>query len=60
MVAKSGKTSKVARVVTADGDLAEAQAGEAVTLTLADEVDISRGDVLCAPDERPEEPHPPR
>jgi bifunctional enzyme CysN/CysC len=54
VVAKSGKTSKVARVVTADGDLAEAQAGEAVTLTLADEVDISRGDVLCAPDERPE------
>jgi bifunctional enzyme CysN/CysC len=54
VVAKSGKTSKVARVVTADGDLAEAIAGEAVTLTLADEVDISRGDVLCAPSDRPE------
>ncbi|HEX3675101.1 MAG TPA: sulfate adenylyltransferase subunit CysN [Rhizomicrobium sp.] len=54
VVAKSGKTSKVARVVTADGDLAEASAGEAVTLTLADEVDVSRGDVLCAPSDRPE------
>ncbi len=54
VVAKSGKTSKVTRVVTADGDLAEAIAGEAVTLTLADEVDISRGDVLCAPSDRPE------
>jgi len=54
IVAKSGKASKVARVVTADGDLEEALAGEALTLTLADEVDISRGDVLCAPSHRPE------
>jgi bifunctional enzyme CysN/CysC len=54
VVAKSGKASKIARIVTADGDLAEALAGEAVTLTLADEVDISRGDVLCTPAERPE------
>jgi bifunctional enzyme CysN/CysC len=54
VVAKSGKASKVARVVTADGDLPEAVAGEALTLTLADEVDISRGDVLCAPSHRPE------
>ncbi len=54
VVAKSGKSSKVARVVTHDGDLAEAGAGEAVTLTLADEVDISRGDVLCAPSHRPD------
>ncbi|HEX4272951.1 MAG TPA: sulfate adenylyltransferase subunit CysN [Rhizomicrobium sp.] len=52
-VAKSGKTSKVARIVTHDGDLPEAVAGDAVTLTLADEVDISRGDVLAAPDARP-------
>jgi bifunctional enzyme CysN/CysC len=52
-VAKSGKVSKVARIVTQDGDLAEAVAGDAVTLTLADEVDISRGDVLAAPDSRP-------
>jgi bifunctional enzyme CysN/CysC len=53
-VAKSGRTSKVARIVTMDGDLQEAVAGQAVTLTLADEVDISRGDVLCAPAARPD------
>src|SRR5262249_18741976 len=52
-VAKSGRVSKVARLVTHDGDLQEAVAGDAVTLTLADEVDISRGDVLAAPEARP-------
>jgi bifunctional enzyme CysN/CysC len=53
-VAKSGKVSKITRIVTKDGDLAEAVAGDAVTLTLADEVDISRGDVLAATDARPD------
>ncbi|HEY5346877.1 MAG TPA: sulfate adenylyltransferase subunit CysN [Rhizomicrobium sp.] len=53
-VAKSGRTSKVARIVTMDGDLPEAVAGDAVTLTLADEIDISRGDVLSAPTSRPD------
>jgi bifunctional enzyme CysN/CysC len=53
VVAKSGKISRVTRIVTQDGDLAEAVAGDAITLTLADEVDISRGDVLAAPDSRP-------
>jgi bifunctional enzyme CysN/CysC len=53
VVAKSGKQSKVARIVTMDGDLDQAVAGDAVTLTLADEVDISRGDVLAAPEARP-------
>jgi len=53
-VASSGRSSTVRRIVTADGDLDEAAAGEAVTLTLADEIDISRGDVLCAADARPE------
>ena len=43
----SGRRSKVARIVTFDGDLAVAHAGQAVTLTLADEVDISRGDVIA-------------
>ncbi|HEY2010127.1 MAG TPA: sulfate adenylyltransferase subunit CysN [Rhizomicrobium sp.] len=52
-VAKSGRTTKVARIVTMDGDLPEAVAGDAVTLTLADEVDISRGDVLADPQARP-------
>jgi len=46
----SGVRSKVARIVTHDGDLAEAVAGQAVTLTLEDEIDVSRGDVLCAAD----------
>ena len=54
VVAASGKSSKVARIVTADGDLASASAGEAVTLTLADELDIARGDVLSDPKSRPE------
>ena len=53
-VAKSGRSSKVTRIVTMDGDLSEAVAGDAVTLTLADEVDISRGDVLADPHARPE------
>ncbi|MCK0508094.1 sulfate adenylyltransferase subunit CysN [Aromatoleum anaerobium] len=42
----SGKESTVARIVTRDGDLERAVAGQSVTLTLADEVDISRGDVI--------------
>ena len=54
VVANSGRTSEVRRIVTMDGDLAEAAAGQAVTLTLADEVDISRGDLLAAPGARPE------
>jgi len=54
VVAKSGKDSTVKRIVTMDGDLTQASAGAAVTLTLADEIDISRGDVLCVPSDRPE------
>ncbi|GHA66745.1 sulfate adenylyltransferase subunit CysN [Photobacterium aphoticum] len=42
----SGKTSTIERIVTFDGDLPSAFAGQAVTLTLADEIDISRGDTL--------------
>jgi len=53
-VAKSGRTSTIKRIVTMDGDLKEAATGEAVTLTLADEVDISRGDILCPATARPE------
>ncbi len=47
-VLPSGRTSSVARVVTFDGDRDRAVAGEAVTLTLADEIDCSRGQVICA------------
>ncbi len=47
-VAPGAQASTVARIVTAGGDLAEAGCEEAVTLTLADEVDASRGDVIAA------------
>jgi sulfate adenylyltransferase large subunit len=52
-VASSGRTSRVARIVTMNGDLSEAVAGQAITLTLTDEIDISRGDMLAAPDASP-------
>ena len=47
-VLPSGKISTVARVVTYDGDLAAAYPGQAITVTLEDEIDISRGDWLVA------------
>ena len=53
----SGVATTVARIVTADGDLHAAHAGEAVTLTLDDEVDVSRGDLLVAADDRPHRAH---
>jgi bifunctional enzyme CysN/CysC len=46
----SGKESKVARIVTLGGDLPLAVAGQSITLTLEDEIDISRGDVLSMAD----------
>jgi len=49
-VASSGRTSRVDRIVTMNGDLDSAIAGQAVTLTLADEIDISRGDMLSSTD----------
>ena len=50
----SGRTTKVARIVAMDGDRAQAGAGESVTLTLADEIDCSRGDVIAAADAPPQ------
>ncbi len=50
----SGKSSKVARVVSMNGDMDEAVEGHSITLTLEDEIDVSRGDVLCA-DQSPAE-----
>jgi bifunctional enzyme CysN/CysC len=47
-VLPSGTDATVARIVTFDGDLDEAVAGQSVTLTLADEIDVSRGDVIAA------------
>ncbi len=50
----SGRTASVARVVTHDGDLSRAVAGQSVTLTLDDEVDCSRGDLIAAADAPPQ------
>ena len=53
-VLPSGRTSTVARIVTQGADLPKAVAGQSVTLTLADAVDCSRGDVLAAAADPPE------
>jgi bifunctional enzyme CysN/CysC len=50
----SGKITRIARVLTGDRDADEAVAGESVTVTLADEVDCSRGDVIAAAADAPE------
>ena len=47
-VLPSGRESAIKRIVTRDGDLTQAVAGQSVTVTLEDEVDVSRGDVLAA------------
>ncbi len=49
-VLPSGRETTVARIVTFSGDLDQARAPQSVTLTLADEVDLSRGDLLVAPE----------
>ena len=53
-VEPSGRTSTIARIVTKGGDLDQAVAGQSVTLTLTDEVDCSRGDVLASATSAPE------
>ncbi|WP_019960984.1 sulfate adenylyltransferase subunit CysN [Woodsholea maritima] len=53
-VAQSGKTAKIARIVTADGDWATAAKGDAVTLVLDREIDIARGDVITSSAQRSE------
>lgn len=53
MVLPSGKTSRVARITTFDGDLACAYAPMSVTLVLEDELDVSRGDMLVHPHQPP-------
>jgi bifunctional enzyme CysN/CysC len=52
-VLPSGRESTVTRLVTMDGDLEGAIAGQSITITLADEIDISRGDVIARPDDLP-------
>jgi bifunctional enzyme CysN/CysC len=49
-VLPSGKTSTVGRIVTLDGDLEQAVAGQSVTLTFNDEIDCSRGDIITKAD----------
>jgi bifunctional enzyme CysN/CysC len=53
-VLPSGKTSTITRVVTMDGDLDEAVAGQSVTVTFADEIDCSRGSVIATADNPPQ------
>jgi bifunctional enzyme CysN/CysC len=53
-IVPSGRTTRIDRVVTLDGDLKEAVAGQAVTVTFADEVDCSRGDVIAVAGDPPE------
>ena len=53
-VLPSGKQSKIARIVTMDSDLDEGVSGQSVTLTLTDEIDISRGDVIATSETPPE------
>ncbi|MDX1475616.1 MAG: sulfate adenylyltransferase subunit CysN [Reinekea sp.] len=52
-VLPSGQSSTVNRIVTFDGDLDQAHVGQAVTLTLNDEIDVSRGDMLVRKGEKP-------
>ena len=54
VVANSGKASVVKSILVADREARRANAGDAVTLILADEIDAARGDVFCKPDARPE------
>lgn len=54
LVAASRKGAKITRIVTMDGDIDRAMPGQAVTLVLDREIDVSRGDVLAKPGELPE------
>jgi bifunctional enzyme CysN/CysC len=54
VVAGSGQTSRVKELLTYEGPQASTRAGDAITITLADEIDIARGDLLVSPTSRPE------
>jgi len=53
VVASSGRATRIRQIHTADGNLARASAGDAITLVLEDELDIARGDLLVPPADRP-------
>ncbi|MEJ0011945.1 MAG: sulfate adenylyltransferase subunit CysN [Bauldia sp.] len=54
IVSRTGQTANVARIVTMDGDRPSATTGDAITLTLDREIDVSRGDILSPPQGRPD------
>ena len=53
VILPSGRTSQIKRIACYDGDIDSARAGQAVTLVLKDEIDVSRGDVMSAATDRP-------
>jgi bifunctional enzyme CysN/CysC len=53
VVEPSGKETSVVRIVTADGDLEQAVAGQSITVTLAEEIDVARGDMIAHADSPP-------
>ncbi len=53
-VLPSGRTTRIERITTLDGDLDEAVAAQSVTVTFTDEIDCSRGDVIAAAGDPPE------
>ncbi len=57
LILPSGTTSHIASIVTADGEVAEAFPPMAVVITLADDIAVSRGDILCRPNNRPTVTH---
>ncbi len=54
VAATSGQSSRIKQIITYDGPLPSAEAGDAVTITLADELDIGRGEILAGPAALPE------
>jgi len=54
VVASSGKSSRIGQLLTFEGPQATARSGDAITITLTDDIDIARGDVLVSPTSRPE------
>jgi bifunctional enzyme CysN/CysC len=57
LVLPTGTTSRIASIVTADGEVAEAFPPMAVVMTLEDDIAVSRGDILCRPNNRPTMTH---
>jgi bifunctional enzyme CysN/CysC len=54
VVSRTGVRTRIAGIITMDGELQQAEAGDAVTVQLADTIDVSRGDILATPDRPPQ------